>query len=228
MAKFVDRLDEVKRITELAMGGAMNFRKALELRLTACNLSKTMFEQFTDQFHFHLVDGVEKLVQNLLAKGVDVYLVTLLMKIEAKHYYSAAKRDFINIRQVSGGFRPIVERVAKVLGIPPGRIFANCLIFNDNEEFTGVDRDEPTCDSGSPKVGKAAVCQQLKTQKGYEIIVMVGDGMTDAEAAPPADAFIGFGGAVVVNYFCVVKFCYNNNVKLGPRGGSTKSRLVCE
>ena len=26
---------------------------------------------------------------------------------------------------------------------------------------------------------------------------MVGDGATDAEAAPPADAFIGFGGNVV-------------------------------
>lgn len=28
----------------------------------------------------------------------------------------------------------------------------------------------------------------------YKHIVMVGDGATDAEACPPADAFIGFGG----------------------------------
>lgn len=28
---------------------------------------------------------------------------------------------------------------------------------------------------------------------------MIGDGMTDAEAKPPADAFIGYGGVVTRN-----------------------------
>ena len=28
-------------------------------------------------------------------------------------------------------------------------------------------------------------------------MIMVGDGATDAQAKPPADAFIGFGGVVV-------------------------------
>ncbi|CBK19509.1 Phosphoserine phosphatase [Caenorhabditis elegans] len=31
----------------------------------------------------------------------------------------------------------------------------------------------------------------------YKTVVMVGDGATDVEASPPADAFIGFGGNVI-------------------------------
>ena len=31
---------------------------------------------------------------------------------------------------------------------------------------------------------------------GAKTVVMVGDGATDAQAKPPADAFVGFGGVV--------------------------------
>jgi phosphoserine phosphatase len=37
---------------------------------------------------------------------------------------------------------------------------------------------------------------QIESQKGYKTMVMVGDGATDAQAKPPAKAFIGFGGVV--------------------------------
>jgi len=37
----------------------------------------------------------------------------------------------------------------------------------------------------------------LKDRHKYPVVVMVGDGATDMEARPPADAFVGFGGIVV-------------------------------
>lgn len=33
---------------------------------------------------------------------------------------------------------------------------------------------------------------------GYRNLVMIGDGITDLEASPPADVFIGFGGNKVI------------------------------
>ena len=45
-------------------------------------------------------------------------------------------------------------------------------------------------------MGKPKALQQLKDAKKYDTMVMVGDGATDAQAKPPADAFIGFGGVV--------------------------------
>lgn len=35
------------------------------------------------------------------------------------------------------------------------------------------------------------VVDHLKTQYGYKNLVLIGDGATDLEASPPADAFIG-------------------------------------
>lgn len=32
---------------------------------------------------------------------------------------------------------------------------------------------------------------------GHKCVIMIGDGVTDMEARPPAEAFIGFGGNVV-------------------------------
>jgi phosphoserine phosphatase len=49
------------------------------------------------------------------------------------------------------------------------------------------DADQPTSRDG----GKAKVVQQLKDELGLTSIVMVGDGATDMQAKPPADAFIG-------------------------------------
>ncbi|KAI3385670.1 hypothetical protein SNEBB_010604 [Seison nebaliae] len=52
------------------------------------------------------------------------------------------------------------------------------------------DDNRPTSQSG----GKAKVCGMLKDKFFFKNLFMVGDGMTDMEACPPADAFIGFGG----------------------------------
>lgn len=53
--------------------------------------------------------------------------------------------------------------------------------------YDGFDEDEFTSKTG----GKALVIEELKNKYKYNTIVMIGDGITDAEACPPADAFIG-------------------------------------
>lgn len=87
----------------------------------------------------------------------------------------------------------MIEPVADQLGIPKERIFANTILFNDDGSYSGFDASEPTSADG----GKPAVIQSLKNACGYSPIVMIGDGATDMQAKPPADAFIGFGGVVV-------------------------------
>lgn len=54
-------------------------------------------------------------------------------------------------------------------------------------EYAGFDENQPTSRSG----GKAEVIRRLKEQKGFKTVVHIGDGATDLEASPPADAFIG-------------------------------------
>jgi len=110
---------------------------------------------------------IPELIDTLKARGTDVYFV-------------------------SGGFRIMIEPLAESLGVPVSNIVANTIFFDEEGSYTGFCKDEPTsADQGKPKA-----VQMLKEKHGYETVVMVGDGATDAQAKREgaADAFLGFGG----------------------------------
>lgn len=118
-------------------------------------------------------------------------------------------REFIqHLRQsnkkiylISGGFDCLIEPVAVELGIPLSNLFANKLLFDFKGNYIAFDTTQPTSRSG----GKGEAIQQIKTfnqnrlepNGSLQKIVMIGDGATDLEAAPPADHFIGYGGNIV-------------------------------
>lgn len=54
-------------------------------------------------------------------------------------------------------------------------------------EYAGFDENEPTSKSG----GKAIIIDMLKQKHNFKHLVHIGDGATDLEACPPADAFVG-------------------------------------
>ncbi|KAA0203721.1 hypothetical protein HAZT_HAZT000875 [Hyalella azteca] len=114
-----------------------------------------------------LCHSLQELVSELQSRETDVYLV-------------------------SGGFMSLISPVAEKLGIPRENVIANRLQFYFDGQYAGFDESQPTSRSG----GKAEVVAALLRKHGYECLVMVGDGMTDMEACPPAHAFIGFGGNV--------------------------------
>jgi hydroxymethylpyrimidine pyrophosphatase-like HAD family hydrolase len=67
------------------------------------------------------------------------------------------------------------------------------IVLGVSGEHAGFDDSEPTSKSG----GKAVVVDSLKKRHNYKNLVLIGDGATDLEASPPADAFIGYGGNVI-------------------------------
>ena len=87
----------------------------------------------------------------------------------------------------------MIEPVADLLGVDHSRIYANTVFFNDDGSYKDFDEKEYSSRAGC----KPDVVGMLKETKGYEKVVMVGDGATDMDARPPADLFIGFGGIVV-------------------------------
>lgn len=165
LAKYVGKSKEVSEITKTAMMGGANFDDALAKRLEIIQPTTETLSQYLATHSPRLTEHIEDLVAQLHQLGVDVYLV-------------------------SGGFDVIIQPAAERLNIPLENIFANSIKFYYDGSYAGFDRTKPT----SNQDGKSRVISMLKQTKGYKNIVMVGDGVTDLEACPPADAFIGFGG----------------------------------
>lgn len=165
LAKFCGKENEITQITRVAMAGKMDFRAALKTRLQIINPSLQKLEEFKQANPPRLSKGIRELISALHKKGVAVYLV-------------------------SGGFDAIIRDVALQLNIPVENIHANRLKFYADGSYAGFDEDAPVSRSG----GKAEVLKQLKETHNHNHIVMIGDGATDLQTCPPADAFIGFGG----------------------------------
>ena len=159
--------EEVAKLTASAMGGNVPFEFALKQRLNLIRPSRAMISQCLAKHPPRLTPGINELIRRLHARGTHVYLV-------------------------SGGFRQMIEPVAKLVGVASERIIANVLQFSVDGSYDSFDPLQPTSASG----GKAKALAQLKSRFGYQPLIMVGDGVTDLEARPPADAFIGFGGVV--------------------------------
>ncbi|XP_077863616.1 phosphoserine phosphatase-like [Saccoglossus kowalevskii] len=147
------------------MDGAITYRETLDARLQILYPSRQQIESFIKEHPPRFTSGVKELIQILHDKRIDVYLV-------------------------SGGLYSIIQPMAKILNIPIKNIYCNKLKFYFDGEYAGFDDDQPTSREG----GKPEVVGLLKKKYGYKNLVMIGDGATDLEACPPADAFIGFGG----------------------------------
>uniref|UniRef100_A0A0G4GDF3 phosphoserine phosphatase n=1 Tax=Chromera velia CCMP2878 TaxID=1169474 RepID=A0A0G4GDF3_9ALVE len=172
-AAFLGKGEEVARLTKLAMEGGMKYEESLKLRLDAMQPSKQSVQHFVENDKLVLTDGVAEVIKRLLSRGTEVFLV-------------------------SGGFREIIVPLAEKLGIGADHVFANTLLFKEDGSFDCFDPKQPT----SRDMGKAAAMAQVRTRvaeskgKPEETVValMVGDGATDLQARPPADAVIGYGG----------------------------------
>ena len=89
---------------------------------------------------------------------------------------------------VSGGIRQAVLPLARHLKIPESQVHAVDIHFTPDGEYSGYDETSPLSKSG----GKKIICTRI-IGKQYNA-VMIGDGITDLEAAQERVHFIGFGG----------------------------------
>ena len=168
LAAFLGVGAQVAQLTASAMGGAVPFETALAKRLALISPTADRLAAFLAARPPSLSPGVAELVANLQARGTAVFLV-------------------------SGGFTQMIHPVARALGLPPARVFANTILFDEQGGYAGFDTTAYTCRSG----GKAAAIEAIRAASGGPV-VMVGDGATDAEARRPggADTFVCFCGVV--------------------------------
>lgn len=89
---------------------------------------------------------------------------------------------------VSGGIRQAVLPLTAHLKIPESHLHAVDLHFTREGDYAGFDETSPLAKSG----GKKIICAEIIGKQNSA--VMIGDGITDLEAAQERVHFIGFGG----------------------------------
>lgn len=95
----------------------------------------------------------------------------------------------VRVMIVSGGILEPVLHLALHAGINSTDVHAVPVYFDENGHYAGYDQEHPC----SKQFGKRTVVSGLKLDRP---ILLVGDGMTDAEVKPAVDSFAAFTGAV--------------------------------
>jgi len=155
----------VAEYTNSAMNGETKFEVALQARLDMIRPSKQQIETCLQDHPLVLSPNAKSLIEHLQRRHVDIFLI-------------------------SGGFIQLIAPLLPTLQIPNDHVFANILEFTAEGEYQGFDTTQPTSKSG----GKAKALHMIIDKYHYKRIVMIGDGVTDLEARPPASLFIGYGG----------------------------------
>ena len=168
LAAALGKGEAVAELTNRAMGGTMPFEEAISQRLDLLNPSVDALANFNSQHPPSFTSKIPELVETLKSRQQDVILNT-------------------------GGILPIVRHAAKGLDIPLTDVFGIDLVHNEDGSFKDFDRKAFTVQP----MGKALAIKHLRETRGYQSIVMIGDGATDVEAGTDAELMIGFGGNVV-------------------------------
>lgn len=161
---------EVSALTERAMQGELALEDVYKYRLELIRPTRASVERVGALY-------VERVLPNARA------LVRALQHL--------GKRVFI----VSGGLEPAVLQLAASVSIPRADVRSVAIFHDEHGAYAGFDESSPLTRSG----GKIEVVRSIAGGPNTRPVALVGDGMTDLEAAEADGAaarFIAFGGAV--------------------------------
>jgi phosphoserine phosphatase len=158
---------EIARLTDAAMNGDIPLDQVYAKRLDAIRPTRDRVEQLAATYVQSLVDGAKETIAALQNGGVVVHLIT-------------------------AGIEQAILPLAEALNIPSRNVHAVSLRFDATGNYEDFDRRSFLTRSG----GKELVVRDIRA-RSHGKAAFIGDGVSDLEAKPAVDLFIGFGGVVV-------------------------------
>jgi phosphoserine phosphatase len=158
---------EIAKLTDAAMNGEIPLDQVYAKRLEAIRPSREKIEQLAATYVQSLVDGAQTTIAALQEPGVIVHLVT-------------------------AGIEQAILPLAGALNVSRRNVHAVALTFDANGAYENFDRRSFLTRPG----GKELVVRDVRA-RSHGKAAFVGDGISDLEAKPAVDLFIGFGGVVV-------------------------------
>ncbi len=157
---------EVEALTASAMRGEVGLEEVYGRRLELIRPTRSQVEAVGEAYVRALVPGAREVLRALDSEGIATWIV-------------------------SGGLRRPVLRVAEELGVPPERVAAVEVDFDEAGGFAGFDPEQLLARAG----GKPTFLRRQGKALGRPAL-MVGDGVTDLEAGSVVEDFLAFAGVV--------------------------------
>jgi phosphoserine phosphatase len=158
---------EIARLTEAAMNGEIALDEVYGRRLELIRPTRADVDALGERYVSSLTPGATKTVATLQEAGVQIHIV-------------------------SAGIEQAVLPLAAALKIPARAVHAVRLRFDANGDYEDFDRRSFLTKTG----GKELVVRDVRART-HGKAALVGDGVSDLEAKPAVDLFIGFGGVAV-------------------------------
>lgn len=158
----LQKLEELKELTDLAMGGKLAFRESLERRLEILEAHKTS-------------------IPELIEKLKDKVSVSFVRNEEFFTEY----QDRIYI--ISNGFKEFIVPIVKEYGVKEENVYANNFVFDEKGNISGFDRNNVLSSSN----GKVELLKQLDL-KGDVYVIGDGYNDYEIKAAGLANKFYAF------------------------------------
>jgi phosphoserine phosphatase SerB len=156
---------EIESLTHAAMNGEIPLHEVFPRRMDILRPDKATCDTVAQRYIDTIVPGARETLQ-------------------------ALRDDDWTIVILSGGFAPLIEPLARDLGIS----FVEAVPIHHDAEgnYTGYGAEYPTTRNG----GKPQIIREWKNAMLPKTTIMVGDGISDLETESEVDLFIGFGGVV--------------------------------
>lgn len=158
---------EIAKLTDAAMNGEIPLDQVYARRLEMIRPRREAVEALAQRYIESIVDGAEETIRTLRESGVQVHLVT-------------------------AGIAQAIAPLASHLGVPQRAVHAVALRFDERGDYEDFDRRSFLTRAG----GKELVVRDVRART-HGKAAFVGDGVSDLEAKPAVDLFIGFGGVCV-------------------------------
>lgn len=164
-ARGAETFAAVESLTHAAMNGEIPIREVFPKRMEIIRPDRALCDEVAELYVKTITPGTEQVIAELKQEGWTPVIL-------------------------SGGFAPLIENLAKHLGIE--HIEAVPLFHDGSGNYAGFDAEYPTTRNG----GKPEIIREWKKALLPETTVMVGDGISDLESRSETDFFIGYGGVV--------------------------------
>lgn len=158
---------EIVRLTNAAMNGEIPLDQVYGRRLEIIRPTRADVAALGQRYIASLVDGAAETIAALRSAGIDVHLVT-------------------------AGIAQAIAPLAEELRIASRAVHAVALKFDDAGNYADFDRRSLLARPGGKELVVRSILTRAKGKAAF-----VGDGVSDLEAKPAVDLFIGFGGVAV-------------------------------